>query len=368
MHRLQLLDGESPFCVAVTSAYMVKARMHVVMQWAEYGTLYSLLDRETEQVSESSAKVMAWSLLVGLDYCHARGIAHLDVKAENALLVKRLPAHERVAAASDFLFPPDAAPYVAVLCDFGEAVELPASGDDKAAKRPPDVTTPPAAAVGAPGISEASSREASANSRSSSTRSSLRRKPSTPSSSPRCSRSSSGRSAPQSTGANQGAQSPHPIANGNSATTSGEASPGYASFREPLHTALAGSLDYVAPEILLKAYRPREADMWSMGVTLFLMLTNQLPFMAATRELTEHRILNQREPLPPAVLPRVSEAGASLLLHLLRRDPTKRLRAADAVRHPWICAKPGEGAAQLACIPTGLDIPFTCEAALETEV
>ena len=41
--------------------------------------------------------------------------------------------------------------------------------------------------------------------------------------------------------------------------------------------------------------------MWSMGVTLFLMLSNQLPFMAATQELTEHRILNQREPLPRSV-------------------------------------------------------------------
>lgn len=322
MHRLGLLDSESPFCVAVESALMVKARMHIVMQWAEYGTLFSLLDRQTSQLPEATCKVLTWSLLSALSFCHARGIAHLDVKAENALLIKRGEEHAAAAAASGFAFPADAGPYVAVLCDFGEAAEL------SLKQHPEDDERASADMPGVPAVPLASSAsDTSAHSRQTSAQSTA-----------------------------------HSVAEAPAFA--------YDAYDEPCHSHLAGSLDYVAPDVLRKSYRPREADMWSMGVTLFLMLSNQLPFMAATQELTEHRILNQREPLPRSVFPRVSEAAASLLLHLLRRDAAQRLSADDALRHPWISGKGGDApwAAAMAAIPTGLDVPFTHETSEETEV
>lgn len=343
MQCLGLLDGASPLCIAVNAVYIVKARAHVVMQWAPYGTLFSFLDRETTQIKEADAQVMAWSLLAALDYCHARKVAHRDVKAENALIVHRTPAHAEAAAATGFVFPDGAGPYVAILCDFGEAVET-----RPARRRRADTLSSTCESVAASSLSSSPSTSAPALGRAAS------RAPLAPTLLETDSSSNE-----LATFATTSQIEPEISATQSERTEMND---------DDQLADLAGSLDYVAPEVLLRAYHPRRADMWSAGVTIFLVFTNQLPFLAATPELTEHRVLHQRESLPRSVLPRLSEDAASLLLNLLRRNPARRLTAAEALCHPWLCADPDRRRSTLGAIPMDLDVPFTIEAGLETDV
>ena len=54
---------------------------------------------------------------------------------------------------------------------------------------------------------------------------------------------------------------------------------------------LVGTPDYLAPEVLAKRYHPAKADCWSLGVTLWLMLTDSLPFLAGLQLLTLHPVV-----------------------------------------------------------------------------
>lgn len=51
-----------------------------------------------------------------------------------------------------------------------------------------------------------------------------------------------------------------------------------------LATSLCGSLAYSAPEILLELPHDSKADIWSLGVILFYMLTKKLPFIREDKE------------------------------------------------------------------------------------
>ena len=47
---------------------------------------------------------------------------------------------------------------------------------------------------------------------------------------------------------------------------------------------LFGTLTYMAPEVLLKENYDMKADIWSLGVTIFELLTGKLPFNAFSKK------------------------------------------------------------------------------------
>ncbi len=92
--------------------------------------------------------------------------------------------------------------------------------------------------------------------------------------------------------------------------------------------ALAGTLNYMAPEVLLGAAADLRADVWSLGILLFEMAAGETPFKKATPVETLSCIL--RAPLPP--LPNGLPVGLSLVVErCLERNPGRRYQQAADV-------------------------------------
>lgn len=97
----------------------------------------------------------------------------------------------------------------------------------------------------------------------------------------------------------------------------------------------AGTPEYMAPEVIGMAEVPRElaarADVYSLGVITYELLTGQLPF----EEKDLVRLLNMHatmSPRPPSAVADVSPAFDNLLLHALAKDPALRVESVEDFR------------------------------------
>ncbi|CAG1966787.1 unnamed protein product, partial [Fusarium graminearum] len=109
-------------------------------------------------------------------------------------------------------------------------------------------------------------------------------------------------------------------------------------------TSSVGTMLYMAPElfhvnsseILTSDYR--EADLWSLGITIFFILTNAVPFQtpASTIKFAQ----NSGEPFPRALLEHygVTEEGQAFIRETLRPEPGTRSNVAMAMDHAWVQA------------------------------
>ena len=97
-----------------------------------------------------------------------------------------------------------------------------------------------------------------------------------------------------------------------------------------------GTPAFVAPEVLArKGYEGGPADIWSLGVTLAVMLAGRLPFDEPSLPRLFRRIAAAEFSLPPWV-PR---GGADLVSAILKADPGERPTLERIFEHPWV--RPG---------------------------
>ncbi|TPX38463.1 hypothetical protein SeMB42_g06728 [Synchytrium endobioticum] len=93
-------------------------------------------------------------------------------------------------------------------------------------------------------------------------------------------------------------------------------------------TAVAGSMAYMAPEILAKTGYFASVDWWSLGVVLYELAFGKRPFRAKTNEALQQSILTDSLHFPSATA--VSDACIDVLKQLMTRDISKRLGTADS--------------------------------------
>ncbi|KAL0367977.1 UNVERIFIED_CONTAM: Serine/threonine-protein kinase SAPK1 [Sesamum calycinum] len=99
-----------------------------------------------------------------------------------------------------------------------------------------------------------------------------------------------------------------------------------------------GTPAYIAPEVLSrKEYDGKIADVWSCGVTLYVMLVGAYPFEdpddPRNFKKTINRILSVHYSIPDYV--RVSKECKHLLSRIFVADPEKENTIPEIKKHPW---------------------------------
>ncbi|KAK4356267.1 hypothetical protein RND71_025238 [Anisodus tanguticus] len=102
--------------------------------------------------------------------------------------------------------------------------------------------------------------------------------------------------------------------------------------------SIVGTPAYIAPEVLSrKEYDGKLADVWSCGVTLYVMLVGAYPFEDPSDprnfRKTLTRILSVQYSIPYYV--RISKECKHLLSQIFVADPEKRITIEEIKKHPW---------------------------------
>nr|CCA27347.1 predicted protein putative [Albugo laibachii Nc14] len=96
-----------------------------------------------------------------------------------------------------------------------------------------------------------------------------------------------------------------------------------------------GSIYYVAPEVLKGRY-DKSCDLWSIGVIVYILLCGYPPFYGDTDSDVFEAVISGKFEFDTAEWSAVSDAAKEFIRSLLVVNPTKRLTASDALRHPWL--------------------------------
>lgn len=93
-----------------------------------------------------------------------------------------------------------------------------------------------------------------------------------------------------------------------------------------------GTLDYVAPEIMMHEEHGTPVDMWAIGCIAYELYSGHTPFYHPKKSETIERIVDgvyNAEKIEDAEL-------RDFIVKLLQRDPSSRLTAKQAHDHPFL--------------------------------
>ena len=96
------------------------------------------------------------------------------------------------------------------------------------------------------------------------------------------------------------------------------------------HGIIMGSPGYMSPEQASGDEIDSRADIYSLGITLYQMLTGGLPFEGDSRSVMAQHI-TQAPPSPSELNPEISDKVESIILKMLQKKPENRFQSTDAL-------------------------------------
>eukprot|EP00930_Biecheleria_cincta_P000253 TRINITY_DN10052_c0_g1_i1.p1 TRINITY_DN10052_c0_g1~~TRINITY_DN10052_c0_g1_i1.p1 ORF type:complete len:597 (-),score=102.16 TRINITY_DN10052_c0_g1_i1:156-1946(-) len=112
---------------------------------------------------------------------------------------------------------------------------------------------------------------------------------------------------------------------------------------KPRSVVNIGTLSYTAPEVYEHKGADLAADMWSLGVVVYVMLTGTNPFRAGkdqTKQATVQKIKHGNFATQRPSWQNVSEKGQDIVRKFLVLDETTRLTCPQALDHVWLSDVP----------------------------
>eukprot|EP00826_Nyctotherus_ovalis_P007961 TRINITY_DN1205_c0_g1_i1.p1 TRINITY_DN1205_c0_g1~~TRINITY_DN1205_c0_g1_i1.p1 ORF type:complete len:290 (-),score=38.61 TRINITY_DN1205_c0_g1_i1:560-1429(-) len=98
---------------------------------------------------------------------------------------------------------------------------------------------------------------------------------------------------------------------------------------------ICGTPNYIAPEVLdSKQGHSYEADIWSLGVVLYILLVGKPPFEMPDLKSTYRRIRANDYAFPEKVY--ISAEARSLIAKIFNPDPSKRPKIEEILAHPFL--------------------------------
>ncbi|OHT07442.1 hypothetical protein TRFO_24333 [Tritrichomonas foetus] len=99
--------------------------------------------------------------------------------------------------------------------------------------------------------------------------------------------------------------------------------------------SFCGTFPFVAPECLSKApYDGKKYDMWSLGVTLYMMAFGKMPWKGKLFSEQVESLMNANYDFPENH-PNAKPDLMNLIKNLLKVNPNERLSAIEALEHPY---------------------------------
>uniref|UniRef100_A0A3P9DTG1 non-specific serine/threonine protein kinase n=1 Tax=Maylandia zebra TaxID=106582 RepID=A0A3P9DTG1_9CICH len=100
-----------------------------------------------------------------------------------------------------------------------------------------------------------------------------------------------------------------------------------------------GTPEFVAPEVVNYEPLGLEADMWSVGVITYILLSGASPFLGDNKQETLANVSAVDYTFDEEFFSNTSVLAKDFIARLLVKDPKKRMTIQDSLQHPWIKPK-----------------------------
>uniref|UniRef100_W5KY73 non-specific serine/threonine protein kinase n=1 Tax=Astyanax mexicanus TaxID=7994 RepID=W5KY73_ASTMX len=100
-----------------------------------------------------------------------------------------------------------------------------------------------------------------------------------------------------------------------------------------------GTPEFVAPEVVNYEPLGLEADMWSVGVITYILLSGASPFLGENKQETLANVSAVDYEFDEEYFSNTSALAKDFIMRLLVKDPKKRMTIQDSLHHPWIKPK-----------------------------
>nr|XP_015195615.1 PREDICTED: death-associated protein kinase 1 [Lepisosteus oculatus]XP_015195616.1 PREDICTED: death-associated protein kinase 1 [Lepisosteus oculatus]XP_015195617.1 PREDICTED: death-associated protein kinase 1 [Lepisosteus oculatus]XP_015195618.1 PREDICTED: death-associated protein kinase 1 [Lepisosteus oculatus] len=100
-----------------------------------------------------------------------------------------------------------------------------------------------------------------------------------------------------------------------------------------------GTPEFVAPEVVNYEPLGLEADMWSVGVITYILLSGASPFLGDNKQETLANVSAVNYEFDEEFFSNTSNLAKDFIRRLLIKDPKKRMTIQDSLHHPWIKPK-----------------------------